>query len=98
MSSNYAQTLTEDRRLVILRVLSEMPAYKANSSVIYTLLSNWGHSPSRDQVKSDLRWLEEQQLVQVEEVGTVFLATLNERGQDVSAGRALAPGVKRPGA
>ena len=98
MSRNYAQTLTEDRRLVILRVLSEMPTYKANSSIIYTLLSNWGHSPSRDQVKSDLRWLEEQQLVQVEEVGTVFLATLTERGQDVSAGRALVPGVKRPGA
>lgn len=96
--SKYAQTLTEDRRLVILRVLCEMPTYKANSSVIYTLLSSWGHSPSRDQVKSDLRWLEEQQLVEVEEVATVFLATLTERGQDVAAGRAVVPGVKRPGA
>lgn len=98
MSSKYAQTLSEDRRLVILRVLSEMPAYKANSSVIYSLLSNWGHSPSRDQVKNDLRWLEEQELVQVEEVATVFLATLTERGQDVAQGRAVVHGVKRPGA
>lgn len=96
--TKYAQYLAEDRRLVILRILSEMPAYRANSGVIYTVLSSWGHEPSRDQVKTDLRWLEEQQLLTVEEVGSVLLATLSERGADVAAGRAVVPGVKRPGA
>lgn len=96
--TKYAQYLAEDRRLVILHILSEMPAYRANSSVIYSLLSSWGHEPSRDQVKSDLRWLEEQLLLTAEEVGSVLLATLSERGADVAAGRALVPGVKRPGA
>ena len=96
--SNYAQVLTEDRRLVILRALAELPSYKSNSSILCTLLERWGHSPSRDQVKSDLRWLEEQLLLTAEEVGSVLLATLSERGADVAAGRALVPGVKRPGA
>lgn len=96
--TQYAKFLAEDRRLVILRVLSEMPAYRANSSVLYTLLSSWGHEPSRDQVKTDLRWLEEQQLLQIEDIGSVLLSTLTERGADVAAGRAIVPGVKRPGA
>lgn len=96
--SNYAQVLTEDRRLVILRALAELPSYKSNSSIICTLLERWGHSPSRDQVKTDLRWLEEQGLVKVEEIESVFLATLTERGMDVAKGRVVQPGVKRPGA
>lgn len=96
--TKYATFLAEDRRLVILRVLSEMAGYRANSSVLYTLLSTWGHEPSRDQVKTDLRWLEEQQLLQIEEIGSVLLSTLTERGADVAAGRAIVPGVKRPGA
>lgn len=95
---NYAQVLTEDRRLVILRVLAEMTSYKANSSVIGTLLERWGHEPSRDQIKTDLRWLEEQGLLAIEEIGSVLLATLNERGMDVSKGRVVQHGVKRPGA
>lgn len=96
--SDYAKVLTEDRRLVILRVLSELPNYKSNSSILCTLLERWGHSPSRDQVKTELYWLQEQSLLKVEEVESVLLATLTERGMDVAKGRAVQPGVKRPGA
>lgn len=100
MRKNYATVLSEDRRLIILRILAELPSYRANSSVLYSLLSQWGHHPSRDQVKSELRWLDEQGLLDVEPIGdgSVLLATLTERGQDVAAGRALVDGVKRPGA
>lgn len=98
--SKYADYLSQDRRLVILRILAEMPTYRANSSVLHTVLNEWGHEPSRDQVKGELRWLQEQQLVTVEEVGdgAVLLAKLTERGADVAAGRARVDGVKRPGA
>ncbi|RLM23652.1 hypothetical protein BIY29_10140 [Brenneria alni] len=94
----YQDFLREDRRLVILRILSELPGYRANSSLIYSALVQFGHSPSRDQVKSELRWLEEQGLVSIEDVGPVLVATETERGADVAAGRATVPGVKRPGA
>ncbi|SDU75399.1 VpaChn25_0724 family phage protein [Pseudomonas sihuiensis] len=98
--SKYANYLSEDRRLVILHILAEMPTYRANSSVLHTVLQEWGHEPSRDQVKTELRWLEEQQLVALDDVGdgAVLLAKLTERGADVAAGRARVDGVKRPGA
>ncbi len=96
--TNFAAFLAEDRRLVILRVLADMPAYRTNSFLLTTLLGKFGHEPSSDQVKGDLAWLQEQQLVAVEVVESVHIATLTTRGADVAAGRAVVPGVKRPGA
>lgn len=96
--SNFSTFLAEDRRLVILRVLAELPAYRTNSFLLHTLLAKWGHEPSTDQVKGDLAWLREQQLVTVDDVEGVYIATLTTRGADVAAGRAVVPGVKRPGA
>jgi len=96
--SKFANFLREDQRLVILRILAEMPAYRANSSVVTSALSQFGHSPSRDQVKTELRWLEEQGLIAVEDMDVVLIASLTERGADVAAGRAMVPGVKKPGA
>ncbi|MFT4190852.1 MAG: ArsR family transcriptional regulator [Comamonas sp.] len=99
-AKTYAKVLSEDRRLLLLRLLHEMPGYRANSSVLYTALAAWGHEPTRDQVKTELRWLAEQGLVEVESIGdgSVLIARLAERGQDVATGRAVVDGVKRPGA
>lgn len=94
----FADYLREDMRLVILRLLSELPQYKANSSVLVAALDQYGHSPSRDQVKTELAWLAEQGLVSCDDLGPVRVATLTERGSDVASGRAVVPGVKRPGA
>lgn len=97
-SLNFSAHLTADRRLVLLRLLAELPMYRANSSVLNVALERFGHATTRDQVKTDLRWLEEQGLLNVEEAGPVLVATLAERGMDVAKGRALVPGVARPGA
>lgn len=96
--TSYSHFLTEDRRLVVLRVLADMPAYRTNSFLLSTLLKQWGHEPSTDQVKSDIAWLQEQGLVTFDDVEGVYVATLTTRGADVAAGRAVVPGVKRPGA
>ena len=55
--------LQEDRRLVILRSLNEMAGYEANESIINQCLEQYAHNVSRDVVRSELAWLEEQQLV-----------------------------------
>lgn len=96
--SEFAAFLREDQRLVILRILARMPSYRANSSVLTTALDQYGHSPSRDQVKTELRWLQEQGLIAIEDVSDLLIATLTERGADVAAGRAVVPGVKKPAA
>jgi hypothetical protein len=98
---SFQDFLRQDVRLVLLRVLTEMPAYRSNSSVLGSALERYGHAVTRDQVKTELAWLAEQGLVALAEVGGaggVAVVTLTERGQDVATGRAGAPGVKRPGA
>ncbi len=96
--THFATHLQEDRRLVLLRLLAEMPAYRANSSVLTMALESYGHAATRDQVKTELHWLQEQLLVSLSDLGPVLVATATERGQDVASGRAIVPGVKRPGA
>lgn len=96
---SYTDLLREDARLVLLRTLSELPARRGNSSVLLSIMdSQYGHAVSRDYVKTELRWLEEQGLVRIEVAGSVLVATLTERGEDVAGGRARVDGVKRPGA
>jgi len=89
--------ITEDRRLFMLRFLSEAPAMALNTSVLHTALDAYGHAVSRDQVETDAAWLAEQGLITLEEVGPVRVAELTGRGADVAQGRAVVPGVKRPG-
>lgn len=96
MSTNFSEFLRHDQRLVMLRILSELPQYRSNSSVIASLLGRFGHHPSRDQVKGDLTWLGEQGLVSVDDIGTVLVVTLTERGEDVATGRSSVPGVSKP--
>ncbi|PLY02758.1 MAG: hypothetical protein C0622_05260 [Desulfuromonas sp.] len=89
--------LTEDRRLVILRALAEDAGYSHNESVLQSILAAFGHSVSRDVVKTQINWLAEQGLVTVDTVGNYLIAKLTTRGADVAAGHATVPGVKRPG-
>ncbi len=93
---NYSDFLRHDQRLVLLRILLEMPSYKANSSVLANMLSQLGHSVSRDLVKTELRWLSEQGMLVLQEVASVLVATLSERGQDVAEGRSQVDGIARP--
>ncbi|MBE1425631.1 hypothetical protein H4684_002288 [Desulfomicrobium macestii] len=94
---SFKNLITEDRRLVILRFLSEDPAYRLNTSVLRAALDAYGHSVSRDQVDTEVWWLVEQGLVETESVGPVLVVTLTARGLDVAQGRVAVPGVKRPG-
>jgi hypothetical protein len=92
----YADFLRKDMRLVLMRILLEMPGYRANSSVLSGMLHQLGHSATRDQVKTELRWLNEQGFLQLDEVASVLVCTLAERGQDVAEGRAVVDGVAKP--
>lgn len=92
-----AQLLTEDIRLVILRFLAEDAGFDLNESIIHSALATLGHNVSRDRVRVELAWLAEQGLLTIKDVVGVQVATLNGRGLDVAEGRAIVPGVKRPG-
>jgi len=94
--NGFAELMDADRRLVILRTLEEDAGYRLNESVIQSCLQALGHDVSRDRVRTDLQWLAEQGLVELETVVSVLVATLTQRGSDAACGRAVVPGVKRP--
>jgi hypothetical protein len=94
---SYQQTITEDRRLSLLLVLSESAGYAGNAFLLQQAVADiYGHQVSLDQLRTDLAWLAEQGLVVCKTTGDVTVATLAARGVDVAAGRAVVPGVKRP--
>lgn len=93
---NYAEHFAKHARISILRVLAHAPGYRANSSILASALHDFGLTVTRDQVKTQLSWLAEQDLVTVEDLGGLVAATLAERGLDVAEGRATVPGVQRP--
>lgn len=97
MNMPFAERLREDRRLVLLRLLQEQPGYRTNTSVLHAGLHFLGVASTRDDVRTDLAWLQEQGLVALSEaIPGVAVATLSARGGDVVAGQAIVPGVSRP--
>ena len=96
----FAETLAEDRRLVVLRSLCEASGNHLNESVLKKALEHIGHRVGRDQVRADAVWLEEHLLVRIEKVdvqsGELWIVHLKGFGEEVAQGRSH-PGVARPG-
>ncbi|GFO67894.1 hypothetical protein GMLC_14730 [Geomonas limicola] len=94
----FSDTLTEHRRLIILRAL-ENPKIgpSCNDSILTTICNEFGCRSSRDQVKTAVTWLEEQDLVKykVQDSGT-YIVTVTQRGAEAATGILTVPGVKRP--
>jgi Fe2+ or Zn2+ uptake regulation protein len=93
---SFSEILNSDIRLVILRSLEQDLGYSHNESILHAILEKFGHKVSRDQVRTQLAWLREQGLVDLEDVAGIYVATVTQRGADVATGRASVPGVKRP--
>ncbi|WP_048764836.1 hypothetical protein [Acinetobacter sp. 243_ASPC] len=96
---SFENHLKEEMRLVLLRLLNELPSYRGNSSTLHSGLNHWGLSFTRDQVKTELYWLKEQGCIDIEmDNPAVLVVRLTERGQDYVEGRARIHGIKRPSA
>lgn len=93
---NFAELVQKDRRLVILRILSESDHYSTNEHLLKMGLHAFGHNAGTDLVRTELAWLKEQGLVSVDEIGGVQIPKLTGRGLDVAQGSTVVPGVKRP--
>ena len=96
MTRSYENHLSQDRRLVILRMLADSMGYQANAYTIEAVLSDMGHTVSGDQVQTELAWLAEQGLLTMSKVAGVTIAKITQRGADVARGKTVVPGVKRP--
>ena len=94
---NYAELVSADLRLQMLRALNQDADYSHNEAVIREVLRMTGHGIGRDRIRTELSWLAEQQLVTIEDVSGVWVAKLTARGADVACGCIQVPGIKRPG-
>jgi len=69
---------------------------RANDSVLDDALTQVkGITASRDQVRSALRWLAEQGLVEIEDLGGYLVARITQRGVDFEDGAIHLDGIKR---
>ncbi|AAC23152.1 predicted coding region HI1498.1 [Haemophilus influenzae Rd KW20] len=76
---SFKELITQDQRLVVLRVLSEA-GYDANESIINDGLDLYGHDISRDLVRTHLSWLEEQGLLTIERLKDGYMvASITQR-------------------
>ncbi|KGE77660.1 hypothetical protein [Halomonas salina] len=93
---SFRDVTAADQRLIVLQTLEEDPGYSHNEGVLRSVLGTFGHQVSRDALRTELAWLAEQGLITVSDAGSVQVAKLTARGQDVATGAARVPGVARP--
>lgn len=94
---NFQEHLRENARLVILRALAEQTDYRLNETLIETALDSFGHRFTNDQLRNELRWLEnDASAVKLVEAGSVYVATITETGLDHVNRKRVLEGVARP--
>jgi len=100
MSKSFSECLREDRRLVLLRLLSEQPGKQANSSTLHTGLQFLHFIAERHEVIDDLLFLQTHQLVELVQLATIapdlYGVKLRARGIDVVNGLVEVGGVSSP--
>lgn len=97
MSGGYLDFFMGHVRLAVLRTLVEAPSRSANDSVLATAMGELGLALTRDQLRGQLSWLEEQGLIRLGRPSdTLIVAILRERGAEVALGLATIDGVQRP--
>ena len=96
-ASNFFDYTMGHARLAILRALTEAVVHTANDSLLWMEMERLGLPITRDQLRGQLGWLEEQGLVRLSRPSdSLVVATLRERGGDVAVGRSFVDGVQRP--
>lgn len=99
MTESLAESFAKDRRLVILRLLSEQDNYSLSAPLITSAATQLRHCVYPDIVEADIVLLDQHGLVKREELEVggkkLTIATLTKLGRDVAGGRPH-PMVARP--
>nr|DAN91169.1 MAG TPA: phenylalanyl-tRNA synthetase subunit alpha [Caudoviricetes sp.] len=92
----YQQLVRENQRLAVLKFLKDDGDYTLNTSILQDGLTAIGLDISRDKLETEVFWLAEQGLVEIEHFKSVTVVRLTGRGLEAAEGRVRVPGVKRP--
>jgi hypothetical protein len=95
-ASHLGAAWREHLRLTLLRVLHEAPGNAGNDSLLTAAVRTIGIQATRDQVRTELTWLQDHGLVRLEELEHLLIAKLTTDGDEVAQGLRKVPGVARP--
>ncbi len=94
---SYYDYVMQHVRLALLRALAEAVEFTANDSILAMRMDELGLPVTRDQLRTQIGWLEEQGLIRVTRpTDSLIVACLRQRGADVALGRATVDGVQKP--
>ncbi|NIZ13922.1 hypothetical protein [Phaeobacter sp. HF9A] len=93
---SYADDLRKDARLSILRFLEGAPCYTSNVFILSGQLPRVGIAYTRDQVTTEIHWLEEQGMLTTENHAGFIVAVATMRGVEIAQGIARHPDIQRP--
>lgn len=97
MSKSLKERLREMLRLQILTVLTRVEARRVTAAILQLALRDLGMEQARDVLEGELRWLDRQGLVKLDEIeGGGLKIALTERGDLAARGVTEEPGVARP--
>lgn len=96
MSIGLQQVRDAGVRLKVLQTLEKCGGYAIYADQLYEFLNDEHFHVAHEELMRNLQWLGKQKLVDLEQVGGLWLVTLLQHGLDVQAGRARAAGVARP--
>ena len=93
---SFSEHLAEDRRLCVLRLLSESGG-TANDSVLHTGIEHLGHARiPRNDIREDIRFLNDRGLIEITWFKEVMVAKITKRGLELTEGRITVEGIKSP--
>ncbi len=87
----------EQQRIIILQLMYQDSDYSLNDQILQKALDLFGHAISIDRIDAHLRFLEDCDLVEVDDLGHgMLVAKLSRKGMDVAQGRSRVDGIDRP--
>lgn len=93
---SYKTTIAKEQRRLILQALEQDTDYRVNDIMLQAWLEEFSMDISIDKLHTELQWLEEQGLISLEQIKTMQIATLTQRGLDLAQGKSQNPNVARP--
>ncbi|SMF94319.1 hypothetical protein SAMN02949497_1629 [Methylomagnum ishizawai] len=87
----------DNLRLLLLLQLNQSPAYTADQEALRRRLGQSGTVATRDQVRTELAWLDNVGAIALRESGGVFIGMLGEEGLEHIQGARDIPGIRKPG-
>jgi len=87
----------EQQRIIMLQLMYQDSDYSLNDQLLQRALDLFGHAISIDRIDAHLRFLEDCDLVEVDDLGYgMLVAKLTRKGMDVAQGRIRMDGIDRP--